>query len=28
LVFIASNQEHEYPTTAKKIDILTYKKGY
>jgi ABC-type multidrug transport system ATPase subunit len=28
LVFIASNQEHEYPTTAKKIEILTYKKGY
>lgn len=28
LVFIASNQEHEYPSTAQKIDILTYKKGY
>jgi ABC-type multidrug transport system ATPase subunit len=28
LIFIASNQEHEYPANAKKIDILTYKKGY
>jgi len=26
LVFIASNQEHEYPATAKKIDILDFKK--
>ncbi len=25
LIFIASNQEHEYPSTAKKIDILDYK---
>lgn len=25
LLFIASNQEHEYPATAKKIDILGYK---
>jgi ABC-type multidrug transport system ATPase subunit len=25
LVFIASNQEIEYPATASKIDILTYK---
>lgn len=25
LLFIASNQEHEYPATAKKIDILDYK---
>jgi ABC-type multidrug transport system ATPase subunit len=25
LVFIASNQEHEYPATAKKIDILSFK---
>jgi ABC-type multidrug transport system ATPase subunit len=25
LIFIASNQEHEYPATAKKIDILVYK---
>ena len=24
-VFIASNQEHEYPTTSSKIDILNYK---
>lgn len=28
LVIIASNQEHEYPAHADKIDILTYKKGY
>ncbi len=28
LVFIASNQEHEYPQDAQKIDILAYKKGY
>ena len=28
LIFIASNQDHEYPTQAQKIDILTYKKGY
>jgi len=28
LIFIASNQEHEYPTHAHKIDILAYKKGY
>jgi len=28
LVIIASNQEHEYPASAEKIDILTYKKGY
>jgi ABC-type multidrug transport system ATPase subunit len=28
LIFIASNQDHEYPTQARKIDILTYKKGY
>jgi len=28
LVIIASNQEHEYPAYADKIDILTYKKGY
>lgn len=28
LVIVASNQEHEYPDTAEKIDILTYKKGY
>lgn len=28
LIFIASNQDHEYPTHAQKIDILTYKKGY
>lgn len=28
LVLIASNQEHEYPTNAEKVDILTYKKGY
>jgi ABC-type multidrug transport system ATPase subunit len=28
LVFIASNQFHEYPADAHKIDILTYKKGY
>lgn len=27
-VFIASNQDHEYPTTASKIDILGYKQGY
>lgn len=25
LVLIASNQEHEYPATATKLDILTYK---
>ncbi len=28
LIFIASNQDHEYPTHSHKIDILTYKKGY
>jgi ABC-type multidrug transport system ATPase subunit len=28
LIFIASNQEHEYPAGAQKIDILSYKKGY
>lgn len=28
LVLIASNQEHEYPASAQKVDILTYKKGY
>ncbi len=28
LVLIASNQEHEYPANAQKVDILTYKKGY
>lgn len=28
LIFIASNQENEYPVDAQKIDILTYKKGY
>jgi ABC-type multidrug transport system ATPase subunit len=28
LILIASNQEHEYPTHAHKIDILAYKKGY
>jgi ABC-type multidrug transport system ATPase subunit len=28
LVFIASNQEHEYQQDAQKIDILAYKKGY
>lgn len=28
LIFIASNQDHEYPTHSQKIDILTYKKGY
>jgi ABC-type multidrug transport system ATPase subunit len=28
LVFIASNQEHEYPKEAQKIDIMTLKKGY
>jgi ABC-type multidrug transport system ATPase subunit len=28
LVFIASNQEHEYPKDAQKIDILAFKKGY
>ena len=26
LIFIASNQEHEYPSTSKKIDILDFKK--
>jgi ABC-type multidrug transport system ATPase subunit len=25
LIFIASNQEHEYPNNAKKIEILNYK---
>ncbi|HEY5823689.1 MAG TPA: ABC transporter ATP-binding protein [Cyclobacteriaceae bacterium] len=25
LIFIASNQEHEYPVSAKKIDILSFK---
>lgn len=28
LIFIASNQEHEYPADSEKIDILTYKRGY
>jgi ABC-type multidrug transport system ATPase subunit len=28
LIFIASNQEHEYPKEALKIDILDYRKGY
>jgi len=28
MIFIASNQDHEYPTHARKIDILNYKKGY
>ncbi len=28
LIFIASNQDHEYPTHAHKIDILNYKRGY
>jgi ATPase subunit of ABC transporter with duplicated ATPase domains len=28
LIFIASNQEHEYPMKAQKIDILGYRKGY
>jgi len=28
LIFIASNQDHEYPANAQKVDILTYKKGY
>ncbi len=28
LVLIASNQDHEYPANAQKVDILTYKKGY
>lgn len=28
LVLIASNQKHEYPENAEKLDILTYKKGY
>jgi len=28
LLFIASNQAHEYPTNSQKIDILSYKKGY
>lgn len=28
LVFIASNQEHEYPKDALKVDILAFKKGY
>jgi ABC-type multidrug transport system ATPase subunit len=28
LTFIASNQVHEYPTQAEKIDVLSYKKGY
>jgi ABC-type multidrug transport system ATPase subunit len=28
LLLIASNQEHEYPATAHKIDILDFKKGY
>jgi ABC-type multidrug transport system ATPase subunit len=28
LIFIASNQEHEYPMKAMKIDILDYRKGY
>jgi len=28
LIFIASNQESEYPPDAQKIDILAYKRGY
>lgn len=28
LLFIASNQEYEYPPSACKIDILDFKKGY
>lgn len=28
MVLIASNQEHEYPAHAQKIDILSLKKGY
>jgi ABC-type multidrug transport system ATPase subunit len=28
LVLIASNQEHEYPANAQKVEILAYKKGY
>ncbi|MFN7262135.1 MAG: ATP-binding cassette domain-containing protein, partial [Cyclobacteriaceae bacterium] len=28
LIIIASNQEMEYPSTAEKVDILNYKKGY
>lgn len=28
LIIIASNQEAEYPSTAEKVDILKYKKGY
>ena len=28
VVFIASNQEHEYPADAQKLDIMTFKKGY
>ena len=28
LVFIASNQAHEYPTDAHKLDVMTFKKGY
>jgi ABC-type multidrug transport system ATPase subunit len=28
LIIIASNQEGEYPSTAEKIDVLRYKKGY
>jgi ABC-type multidrug transport system ATPase subunit len=28
MILIASNQEHEYPADAQKIEILSYKKGY
>jgi len=28
LIIIASNQEMEYPSTAQKVDILNYKRGY
>ena len=28
LIIIASNQEMEYPSTAEKVDILNYKRGY
>jgi ABC-type multidrug transport system ATPase subunit len=28
LIIIASNQEMEYPSTAEKVDILRFKKGY
>lgn len=28
LIIIASNQDMEYPSTAEKVDILNYKRGY